>query len=178
MTIQLLVIQSCSDKNKSLDTQIQPQTSIAGKIYGLTNPPIDSTICQELTQSNSAFQKLLFLDDSLFIQIIPSSCGDIGACTRYYSGKYKIDSEALLFTYFSKMVVHHVKSKNLITPYVELENSDFTKGKLVKHICKNILYFEECDVQGHLMTPKADTLVNEIKYLKDENIWGKLFDKK
>ena len=176
LTIGLFTIQSCSDKNAQTDIQAQTQTSLAGQVYGWTNPPLDTTKCEQVLQSNNSFPKLLFIDDSTFIKAFPASCGDLGTCTRYYIGKYKIDDQALLLTFNPKMVVYHMKSKNLLSPYVELENSDFSKERLVRRDCKNILFFEECDTQGSLMTPKADTLANDIKFLKSKNILDKLFE--
>ena len=174
-TIGLLVIQSCTDENVQADNQVQIQTSLAGQVYGWTNPPLDTTKCGQLQLSNDAFPKLLFLDDSTFIQTIPTSCGDIGACSRYYCGKYKIDDKEITLTFNPKIAVYHIKSKNLASPYVESENSDL---KIIKHLrlnCQNTPCFVECNVQGNIMVPKADTLTNYISFMKDEKIWDTLF---
>lgn len=184
LTIGLWTIQSCSNENISTDTQIQPQTSLAGNVYGLR---FDTVMCKQIQPGTAHIQKLVFLDDSLFIRIIPTSCADIGkdfTCTRYYSGKYKMDHQYLTLTFDEKMAVHYIKSKNnsqsntlLSTTNVELEKSDISIEKLIRRNCTNIPYFELCDSQLHLMAPASDTLANHIKYLKDENIWGKLFVK-
>ncbi len=176
ITIGLLIIQSCSDKNKLGETQLQ--ISLAGKVYGMNDPPLDTTKCELVQASNDYLPKLLFLNDSSFIEIIPAKCGEIGEefeCQQHCSGKYKINDKELSLTYESKMAVYYIKSKNLLSSCTQLENSDRKIGKLIRRNCKSTLYFEMCDVQGHLMAPKSDTLANEIKKLKDEKIWDKLF---
>ena len=91
----------------------------------------------------------------------------------------------LTLTFDEKMAVHYIKSKNdpqsktlVSTTNVELEKSDISIDKLIRRNCESTPYFEPCDAQLHLMAPATDTLANHIKYLKDENIWDKLFDQK
>lgn len=185
LTFGLLTIQSCSDEIILTDTQIQAQTSLAGKVYGLRS---DTLMCKQIQPGTDHIQKLVFLDDSLFIRIVPTNCADIGkdfTCRRYYSGKYKMDHQYLTLTFDEKMAVHYIKSKYnpqnntlLSTTNVELEKSDISVDKLIRRNCKNTPYFEPCDTQLHLMAPANDTLANHIKYLKDANIWDKLFNEK
>lgn len=90
MTIGLLTFQSCPDKNKTADTQTQivKQTSLAGKVYGLSDH-IDTTKCERIPPGTDYFQTLLFLDDSSFIKIINTCCPDVGedfATAWYYTG--------------------------------------------------------------------------------------------
>ena len=172
------LIFSCADISESADHKAQESISLTGKVYGWTKPPLDITKCDETVPGNSSFPKLLFLDDSAFIKIMPGNCGDLGVCTRYYFGKYKVDNEALFLTFNSKTAVFHKKSEKLASQFVELENSDYKVERLMKRFCNNYMFFEECDVQGHLMTPKSDTLTTEIQYLKDNKILDKLFELK
>ena len=75
VTIGLITTQSCSEETTSTDTKIQPQTSLAGKVYGLR---FDTIMCKQVPPNTNHIQKLVFLDDSLFIRIVPTSCSDIG----------------------------------------------------------------------------------------------------
>lgn len=174
LAVGLFLIQACSDKNKSVDTQAETKISLAGQVYGWSEPPLDSTNCGQILQSNDVFPKLLFLNDSAFIQIIPANCGDLGACSRYYSGKYKIDNVEITLTFDPKMAVYHIKSQNLASPFVELENSDMKIIKSPRGNCKSSPYFVECDVREHLMAPKSDTLANYISFMKDEKNLGQI----
>jgi hypothetical protein len=64
----------------------------------------------------------------------------------------------------------------LLSTHMEFEKSDISIEKLARFNCNNIPYFKLCDVRDHLMAPTTDTIANYISYLKDENIWLKLFD--
>jgi len=199
MTIGLLTIQSCDDQIESEANQVQTQKSLAGKVYGLTASVYDTAKCAQVLPSNVNLPRILFLDNSSFIKIIPTNCDDIGddfTCSRNYSGKYTMDDKILTLTFDPKMVLHYIKAKNnqksmalkyvkgknnsKITPpslssHVEFEKSDMTIEILVRLQCKSATYFEPCDVHGHFMTPTTDTLTNHIKYLIDEKIWENLF---
>jgi hypothetical protein len=199
LTIGLLAIQSCDDNIESVSTQIQPQKSLAGKVYGLTTFVYDTAKCAQALPSNANLPRILFLDNSSFIKIVPTNCENIEndfTCSRNYSGKYKIDDKLLTLTFDQKMVLHFIKAKNnqnsmvlkyvkgknnskitppILSSHVEFEKSDMTIETLVILQCKSATYFEPCDVQGHFMTPTTDTLTNHIKYLIDEKIWENLF---
>jgi hypothetical protein len=186
ITIWLFTIQSCSNTNNATgnQTQVQPQMSLAGKVYGLSTAT-DTTKCEQALPGNAYLPALLFLDNSSFIKIIPTSCNDIGndfTCSRHYCGKYKMDDKQLTLTFDPNMVVHFIKSKNnpksktpLLSTHVELEKSDLTIETLVRLNCKSTPCFQVCDAQSHLMIPTTDTLTNHVKYLIDEKIWDKLF---
>ena len=178
LTAGFCTFQSCSDKNEPAENKIQRNVTLSGLVYGWTDPPIDTTRCEQLLPGNNSFPKLLFPDDSSFIKIEPANCGDLGECIRYYSGQYQVDGEALHLTFNSNVAVYHVKSFRLTTPYVEVENSEISHERLTRRKCIDHLFFELCDVQGHLMTPKSDTLSKEIQYLKEKRILDKLFTQK
>ncbi|MES2132133.1 MAG: hypothetical protein V4506_07265, partial [Bacteroidota bacterium] len=108
MIIGMLAIQSCTEKNESEDvqTQAEPQMSLVGKVYGLTAVS-DTTKCSKILPGNIFLPRLLFLDNSSFIKIIPIECGDLGkdfTCSRYYCGKYKLDDSELTLTFEPNMV--------------------------------------------------------------------------
>lgn len=170
------LVWACDDRTATEKREHVSDVSLAGKVYSWQNSPYD-TICSQLQYgtSNEYFPKLLFVNDSTVIKIIPTTCGDLGDCLKYYTGKYTISDIDLTLTFDPKMVVYHVKSKNLATPYAETENADILIERLIRRDCKTHLNFEECDVQGHVMLPKSDTLENYIKYMEENEIQAKLF---
>jgi hypothetical protein len=190
MTIGLLTFQSCSDNSKTADTQMQTatKTSLAGKVYGLSDP-LDTTTCERIPPGTDYFQTLLFLDDSSFIKIINTCCPDIGedfAAAWYYTGKYKMDNKELTLTFDPKMAIYYIKEKEnpksdtlLSSTHVDIEKSDYTVDKLPRLNCKNAPYFKQMtgDWKGQLMVQSIDTLANQINEIKTDGVWDKLFNK-
>lgn len=182
ISIGLFTIQSCSNEHKTEAIEKALTISVSGKVYGLRS---DTIVCGQVLPCNTYLPRLLFLNDSLFIKIIPADCGDIGkdfTCTRTYSGIYKVNEKTLTLSFHPNMVVHYLKSKDdanngkmIVTRHAEREKSDVTLESMQRVNCKSTPYFIPCEVQGHFMTPTSDTLTNHIQYLKSEAIWENLF---
>ena len=191
MTIGLLTFQSCSDKDKTTETQSQPSTSLAGKIYS-SSDDIDTLKCERIAPGTDYWQTLVFVDDSVFVKIINTCCGgdeEDFASAFYYSGKYKMDDKTLALTFDPKQAVYYSKTtqdkKNdtlwTTTAHVELEKSDITTDNLDRFNCNSVPYFKQKtgDFKGEtLALDNETTLENCIKNLKDEKVWDKLFSQK
>lgn len=57
----------------------------------------------------------LFLNDSLFMKIIPTDCGDIRkdfTCIRTYRGIYQLNEKTWTLRFHPNMAVHYLKSKD------------------------------------------------------------------
>lgn len=167
---------SCTDQNTG-NTETVVTETIVEKVYGWSDPELNGTNCNQLQRSAIALPRLLFLNDSHFIKIVPTECGDLGNCIRYYSGNYKLYDRDITFDYNSRMVVQHLVSKNLKSPYIEAVPSDDDRSRLMRQNCGNVPFFIECDVQAHLMMLKSDTFSVEVNRLKNEKVWQLLFEK-
>ncbi len=174
--LSVLTFISCSQQDeKKTFSNLVPLT---GKIYGMTDPPSDTTQCGEILPLNAELPYLLFINDSIFVHVLPGNCGDGTenfACIKYYSGKYIVDNDALVLNFAPKMAASYLKSANVLTAFSQEEDSDRKTERLVRRDCKSFTSFEMCDVQSHLMSQRSGSFDNKINSMKSEKIWEILF---
>lgn len=176
-----ILLVSCNEVEK------KNQSTLAGKVY-LSSDGMDST-CNALPLETDFFQRLLFLNDSTFINIIYNCCGGDTidfAYEYYYTGKYLLSDTSLELSYNSQCAVNYVKedpstfesdsSKSI--SHIEVEKGDITKLKLKRLSCKDIVYFEQKnDNYVEYLTPVNDTLTKLRKELEESGVWNKMFNK-
>jgi hypothetical protein len=194
MTIGLLTFQSCCVNYKTADTRIQTTelSLLAGKIYCYSDPPHSDT-CEYVPVGTDFYSEYLFLDNSSFVEILHTCCGEIGekdwgedfAAETYFPGKYKLNETELILNYEPKVVVFYFASKNnpksdtiLSKTHVEIEKSDTQTIKFTRINCKNRPYFIYKNEESQTCIAQTkDTLQKYIDEIRKEKVWDKLFNK-
>lgn len=179
----ILLLASCNEPKK------KQQPSLAGIVY--TSADGMDAGCNVIPAERDVFQKLIFLNDSTFINIMYSCCGGDTidfAGGYYYSGIYTLNDSLLILDYNPQCVVEYSKenpatygtdSSSASITHVEIEKTDSEKIEFVRLNCKDVVYFKqkEVDYIEYLVSAK-DTIENYKKELKALGVWDKLFQVK
>jgi hypothetical protein len=175
----VILLASCSEPEK------KQQPSLAGIVY--TSADGMDASCNVIPAERDSYQKLIFLDDSTFVNIMYSCCGGDTidfAGGYYYSGIYTLNDSLLILDYKPQCVVEYSKenpatygrdSSSASITHVEIEKSDLDKVEFGKLNCKEVVYFKqkEVDYIEYLVSAK-DTIESYKKELKALGVWDKL----
>jgi len=172
--ILLAMFLSCN--NPSGQTQ-----RLIGNVYQ-SSDGMDS-ICKSIEKGTDHYQTILFINDSIFVKIINTCCGDEGDTTDfaaefYYAGIYKMDDKELNLRYNPQQIVFYIDNANPSLTHSEIEKSDLINSKFERENCKDIPYFKQTDGEfnrNEFVSPIEDTLENYKEELIKKGIWEKLF---
>ena len=184
-----LCLASCKPQSQEPEAPIVKQPSLAGKIY-ISSEGMDSVKCERIELGTDYFQRLIFVDDSTFIQIISTCCPDYDedfASDFYYSGTYKLTEKELLLdyaplyaTYYTKESMDTVNDSSFVTTHVEMAGSEIKNDNFDRRNCHEVPYFiqKNGDFKGEAVAPNTDRIEDLITELKERKVWEKLFEKK
>lgn len=189
--LSLATLLSCNTSVESNSSQEKIEvyktivpSNLTGKVYQ-SSDGMDS-LCKRIEKGTDHYQRLLFINDSMFVKTVSTCCGDDFDTTYmafewYYSGVYKMDDKQLNLYYNPHQVVFYMKQDNAALTYLKIEKSDMTNTKLERANCNSIPYFKQTDNEwnGRLefVCPTEDALGNFKKDFIDRGIWDKVFQK-
>jgi|JI10StandDraft_1071094.scaffolds.fasta_scaffold26342_2 hypothetical protein len=175
----VILLASCNEPEK------KQQPSLAGIVYTSADG-MDSS-CNVIPAERDSYQKLLFLNDSTFVNIMYSCCGGDTvdfAGGYYYSGIYTLNDSFLVLNYNTQCVVEYSKenpatygtdSSSASITHFEIEKTDSEKIEFDKLNCKDVIYFKQKAVDyTEYLIPTKDTLETYKKELTRIGVWDKL----
>jgi hypothetical protein len=178
--IALIFFVACNRTDKKEISKLN--SKVYQTSFGLDND------CNEITKPTDYFQTLLFLNDSVFISIQNTCCGEPGedfAYEYYCKGLYSLDDQLLILKFKSPLIVLYKKEildsidTNLShsSTHTELEKMDTITIKLSRLNCKDVPYFKQTANASDkdFMTPIRDDINEYKKRLEKLGIWENLF---
>jgi hypothetical protein len=183
MTGHRLVILSVLFSFSVVVTETSGQNSVRGLAY-ISSDGMDSK-CQIDPHESDHFQNILFLDDSVFVNIIHTCCGNDDenhhedfAGDWFYIGKYKLLGQTLVLKYAKTCFALYsdLKNTSIKLPHLKKQPCDLTTQELSRLTCSSKNYFgiPSGEFKGLFVSPDSRTLKEYISDLKGQNVWQKL----
>lgn len=136
---------------------VSKQPRLSGKVY-VSSDGIDSTNCESIINGTDFFLRLIFLNDSIFIEYLATCCpteGEYSPVEYISKGVYELGDTSLSLRYDSVSFTHYVR-----------EDIDSIKGTIIS---KDSIHVE-------FLTPDYKPLKEIIEEFKDSGIWELLFN--
>jgi hypothetical protein len=174
IAILLLACNSATEDKQVVSSENIILTSLSGEVY-FYGPELDTTTCKATGECDCCSGKILFINDSVFVEI--DYCeGNTGYCKgHYYLNKgdviMKIDSLHVNQEYNWEKETD--TNKTAPDYFITKSKEDTYTHKISSLKCNNNIAFK--DSEGYFYAPNEETDILEIiEALKTDDIWQKL----